>query len=598
MPRSFTTRPEIVGTFGVAAASHWLAAQAAMAMLERGGNAFDAAAAGGFVLQVVEPHMNGLGGEAPMIAYVAAEGAVHVVDGQGPAPQRATAAHFTDLGLELIPGAGLLPACVPGALGAWLLLLERFGTLPLRVILEPAIGYAGGGFPVLPSLADTLRRLGPVFREDWPSSGETWATATPPQAGELLANPLLAQTYCQLLAAGEACGPGREVQLEGARRLFYEGEIADAVDRFSARPARDPSGEHAGLLSGEDLSSWRASLERPATVSFGDFEVHKPGPFGQGPVFLQQLQLLEATGAMSLPTGSAELVHLVTESAKLAFADREAWYGDPRFVDVPLAELVSADYATKRSTLVGDVASGELRPGSPGGRSPRLPSMLPSLVAGTPASGSGGAPFLGPQEALSRAGRGDTCHIDVADRFGNMISATPSGGWLQSSPAVPGLGFCLGTRGQMFWIEEGLASSLAPGKRPRTTLSPTLVERGGEPFLAFGTPGGDQQDQWPLRFFLYHAFCGRGLQEAIDSPSWHTNHFPSSFHPRQAYLNQLVVEPALGDEVIRQLGALGHDVVVAEPLTLGRVSAVERGPDGTLRAGADPRAMQAYAVGR
>ncbi len=550
----FTTRPEIIGTFGVTAASHWLAAQSAMAMLEKGGNAFDAAAAGGFVLQVVEPHLNGIGGEAPMIAYVASEGAVHVIDGQGPAPQRATASRFSDLGLDLVPGAGLLAACVPAALGSFLLLLERFGTLPLSVILEPAIGYAERGFPVLHSLAGILRRLETAFREDWPSSGETWLGSTPPRGGGLLANPLLAATYRKLLA-GDRAGGGRESELEGARRVFYEGEIAEAIGAFSARPARSPSGTHEGLLSADDLSSWHASLESPATVCLGDMEVHKTGPFGQGPVFLQQLQLLEATGATSLQPGSAELVHLVTESAKLAFADREAWYGDPRFVDVPLDDLLSRAYASERSELVGDAASHELRPGSPGGRTPRLPSILPSLLAGGDevVSGPGTDPRLGPPEGSSREGRGDTCHIDVADRFGNMISVTPSGGWLQSSPAVPGLGFCLGTRAQMFWIEEGLASSVAPGKRPRTTLSPTLVLRGGEPYLAFGTPGGDQQDQWPFRFFLYHALLGMGLQEAIDSPSWHTNHFPSSFHPREAHLNQLVVEPALGEGVVERL---------------------------------------------
>jgi gamma-glutamyltranspeptidase/glutathione hydrolase len=597
----FTTRPDIVGTFGVAAASHWLAAQSAMAILEAGGNAFDAAAAGGFVLQVVEPHQNGLGGEAPMIAWVAAEGQVHVIDGQGPAPHRATPESFAELGLSLVPGAGLLPACVPGALGSWLLLLERFGTLPLAQILEPAIGYATRGFPVLPSLAATLNAAAPVFRRDWPSSGETWLRGSVPGPGGLLTNPLLAGTYRRLLAAGEAAGPGRERQLEGVRRAFYEGEAAEAIEHFVSLPVRDPQGNHAGLLSADDLASWRATLEAPATVSVGDFEVHKTGPFGQGPVFLQQLRLLEATGATSLQAGGAELVHVVTECAKLAFADREAWYGDPRFVDVPLAKLLSTDYAAGRSRLVGDAANRQFLPGSPGGRAPSLPALASSGRwrgrAGFGHDDAGDA-LTGPPAGSSREGRGDTCHIDVADRLGNMIAATPSGGWLQSSPAVPGLGFCLGTRAQMFWIEKGLASSIAPGKRPRTTLSPTLVKRGGEPYLAFGTPGGDQQDQWTLRFFLYHALLGMGLQEAIDSPSWHTNHFPSSFHPREAHLNELVVERGLGADVIGSLGIRGHDLVVTAPLTLGRLSAVERGSDGTLRAGADPRAMQAYAVGR
>jgi gamma-glutamyltranspeptidase/glutathione hydrolase len=591
---TFTTRPELVGGFGMAAASHWIAAQCAMAMLERGGNAFDAAAAAGFVLQVVEPHQNGLGGEAPMLLYSAAEDAVLVVDGQGPAPEAATPERFAELGHGLVPGTGLLAACVPGGFGSWMLLLERFGTMSLREILEPAIGYAEGGWPVLASLAAVLGAVSAEMTPSWPTSAEIWLAGGVPPAGSRLKNPQLAATYRRLVTSAEAAGAAREAQLEAARRAFYEGFVAEAVDAFCTGSA---------LLGGEDLSRWRASLEEPVRLAFGDFEICKTGPWGQGPVFLQQLSLLAGFDLASLGAGSPDLVHVVTECCKLAFADREAYYGDPRMVEVPLGELLSPSYAATRRALVGETANSDLRPGSPGGRSPRLPGRIlarqaPAGEEGRSTPGGDLDPRLGPPPGSWRETRGDTCHLDVADRFGNLISATPSGGWLQSSPAVPGLGFCLGTRAQMFWLEAGLPASLAPGKRPRTTLSPGLALRDGRPYLAFGTPGGDQQDQWTLLAFLNHCVFGMDLQASIDAPSWHSNHVPSSFFPREAHPNQLVVEDRLGDGTISSLRRRGHDVVVAGPWLLGRTTAVARSSDGFLRAAADPRAMQAYAAGR
>jgi len=320
--------------------------------------------------------------------------------------------------------------------------------------------------------------------------------------------------------------------------------------------------------------------------------------------------------------GSSAFIHAVTESAKLAFADREAWYGDPRQSDVPLAGLLSPEYAAQRRALVGEQASGDLVPGAPAGVPGRLPDYAlaafggPAAEAGgvraaghAGAGGSGGAgagigePTAG--SAGSRAsgaivpelGPGDTCHLDVADRFGNLVSATPSGGWLQSSPVIPGLGFCLGSRAQMFSLSPGFASSLAPGRRPRTTLSPSLALRDGEPYLAFGTPGGDQQDQWTLAVFLNHVVFGMNLQEAIDFPAFHTDHFPSSFYPRGSLPRSLSVESRVGEQVIAELRARGHEVEVRGPWSLGRVSAVARS-GGFLHAGANPRGMQGYAVGR
>jgi gamma-glutamyltranspeptidase / glutathione hydrolase len=304
--------------------------------------------------------------------------------------------------------------------------------------------------------------------------------------------------------------------------------------------------------------------------------------------------------------GSAGFIHTVTEAAKLAFADREAWYGDPRQSEVPLTRLLSPEYARQRRLLLGETASAGLRPGSPDGAAPRLPAYAMAGVPGAASGADGSSPLsAGTGEPTARAaaarapelGPGDTCHLDVADRFGNMVSATPSGGWLQSSPVIPGLGFCLGTRAQMFALTSGFASTLAPGRRPRTTLSPSLALRGGEPYLAFGTPGGDQQDQWTVGFFLNHVLFGMNLQEAIDAPAFHTDHFPSSFYPRHSLPRSLTVENRAGDDTISALRGRGHDVSVSAPWSLGRISAVSRS-DGMLRAAANPRGMQGYAAGR
>jgi gamma-glutamyltranspeptidase/glutathione hydrolase len=569
--------------------THWLASATGMAVLERGGNAFDAAVAAGFVLQVVEPHLNGPGGEVPILAAPAGAGRVLVVNGQGPVPAAATIEHFAGLGLDLIPGTGLLPACVPGAFGAWMLLLRDHGTLRPRDVLEPAIGYAQDGFPALSRIGAAVGAVERLFREEWPSSAEVWLAGGLPAGGRRLRNPALAATWRRLLAEAEVVTADREGQIEAALAAFYEGFVAEAIDAFLASAeVMDVSGRrHRGLLGGGDLTGWRAGVEEPVSVEHHGWTVCKTGPWGQGPVLLQQLRLLDPVDLAGMGLGSAAYVHIVAECAKLAFADREAWYGDPAAFDVPLKELLDREYADARRALVGEEASLELRPGSPAGRAPRLPSTGPGPDTGEPLTGSGEPTF------------GDTCHLDVADRHGNLVAATPSGGWLQSSPVVPGLGFCLGTRAQMCWLEEGLASSLRPGTRPRTTLSPSLALRDGEPCLAFGTPGGDAQDQWTLQFLLSHVRFGLDLQEAIDVPAFQSDHFPSSFWPRRAFPGKLVVEAGHDPATIVGLRDRGHLVEVAEPWSLGRTCAAGRDPaTGFLVAAANPRGRQAYAVGR
>ncbi len=564
--RPFTTRPELQGTFGMVASTHWLGTAAGMAVLERGGNAFDAAVATGFALQVVEPHLNGPGGDLPAVFWSAQRGEPLVLCAQGVAPAAATIERFRAQGLDLVPGTGLLAACVPGAFGGWLALLAEFGTWRIADVLDFAIGYAERGYPVVPGIPITIRSAEKLLRT-WPASAELYLP--PPEPGSVFRNPALARTYRRIVE--DSRGGSREEEIERARLLFYQGFVAEAIDRFAS--------EHGGLLNGDDLASWRATFEAPATFDFQGFTVCKTPPWGQGPVFLQQLALLDGFELAEL--SDAEYVHTVVECAKLAFADREAFYGDSSFVDVPLGRLLSVEYNDERRRLVGPDASGELRAG--GGR-------LPTLAVAAKEVGGG--------EPTHAVGRGDTVHLDVADRFGNVVSATPSGGWLQSSPVIPELGWPLGTRAQMFWLEEGLPASLVPRSRPRTTLSPSLALRDGLPYLAFGTPGGDQQDQWTMHVFLRHVVFGDDLQAAIDAPSFHTDHFPSSFHPRQAAPLSLALEARWGTQVADNLLRRGHAVDVTGPWSLGRVSAVSRSADGVLRAGANPRGMQGYAAGR
>ncbi|GIG21479.1 gamma-glutamyltranspeptidase [Cellulomonas chitinilytica] len=610
----FTTRPELVGTFGMVASTHWLASAVGMRVLEAGGNAFDAAAAAGFTLSVVEPHLNGPGGDAPILGHRASDGHTFVVCGQGPAPAAATTAAFDDLGLGLVPGTGHLAAVVPGAFGAWLDLLARYGTLPLEDVLGPAIGYARDGFPLVRAAVGTIATVADMMATHWPTSAAVYLPL--PRAGARFRNPDLAATFERLVAESRAAesraassgsAASREAGIEAARRAFYAGFVADAVDAFQSGTAvMDSSGRaHRGLLRGDDLARWHATEEPTASVRFAGRTVHKTLAWGQGPVLLQQLTMLDALGVDALvrdattDEGLVELVHVAVEVAKLAFADREAWYGD--VPDVPLDALLSPAYASARAALVGSAAVPDVRPGAPDGRVPWLPRVLTAHPGAAPDVAPDVAPAVGTGEpTVSPIGLspGDTCHVDVVDRWGNRVSATPSGGWLQSSPVVPGLGFPLPTRAQMFWLEPGLPNSLAPGKRPRTTLSPAMVLDDDGHGFAFGTPGGDQQDQWTVPFLLRHLLGGDDLQAAIDAPSWHSSGVPSSFYPRTHTPNGLVAESRLGEVVLAGLAARGHLVEDVGPWQLGRLSAAGVRADGMLVAAANPRGAQGYAAGR
>ncbi len=598
---TFTTRPEITGTFGVVTSTHWIPTAVGMAVLEKGGNAFDAAVATALTLIVVEPHLNGLGGDMPALVYSAKTGKVEVICAQGPAPAGATIAHYKSLGIDLIPGDGLLATVIPGAFDGWMLMLRDYGTMSLREVLEPAIHYAEAGHPLLPRVANTIEGLADFFAKEWPTSHETWLPGgEAPQAGKLFKNPALARTWTRILEAAEAVS-GREAQIDAARDAFYRGFVAEEMAAWlETAEVMDATGtKHKAVLSREDMAGYSARIDTPLTYDYGDWTICKAGPWSQGPVFAQTLAILKHTGLAQMDPMGEEFVHTVIEAMKLAFADREVYYGDPDFAEIPLDVLLSDEYNRDRAALIGAEASFDLRPGTVPGFEDQRARTLDLL-----SRQKGGAVYeptmahLANTEDKPTEKRGDTCHLDVIDRWGNMVASTPSGGWLQSSPVIPGLGFCLNTRAQMYWLEPGLPTSLEPGKRPRTTLTPSIALLNGKPTLAFGTPGGDQQDQWQLGFFLRYVHSALNLQQVIDQPLFHTAHFPGSFYPRTMDPGAMMIEDRIGEAVIEALRARGHRVTVSGSWDIGRLTAARRDEDGMLRAAATPRLMQAYAAGR
>ena len=591
-PNSFTTRPEIDGTFGVVTSTHWIATAVGMATLERGGNAFDAAVATAFTLQVVEPHLNGPGGDVPVLLYDVRKGKPELICGQGPAPAGATIAHYRSEGLDMVPGTGLLAACVPGMFDTWMLMLRDYGTMTLEQVLAPAISYAQHGHPLVERVNATIRTVESLFKEHWPTSAAIYMPdGHVAETGKLFTNKVLAATYTRVLNEAASVGGDRIAQIEKARKVWSQGFVAAAIDKFCrTQKVMDVSGApHAGVLTGQDIATWQATVEAPLTYDYGRYTVCK-APWSQGPVMLQQLALLKGFNLNGLDVVGPEFIHLVVECSKLAYADREKFYGDPKFVEVPFPTLLSDAYNAERRKLVSEQASLELRPGSVEG----LGAVVKIKAGAKLVSGMGaGEPTVGRMGEVI----GDTVHFDIIDKAGNMVTATPSGGWLQSSPVIPELGFCLGTRAQMFWLEEGHPASLEPGKRPRTTLSPTLALRDGDAYLAWGSPGGDQQDQWITQFFLRHVHAGMNLQEAIDAPAWHSEHFPISFWPRTSRPGVLRIESRVPQATRDELARRGHIVEVEPEWSEGRLTAASK--DGPRRkAAANPRGMQGYAAGR
>ena len=597
MAQAFTTRPEIRGTFGAVASTHWIASAVGFGILERGGNAFDAAVAAGLTLQIVEPHLNGPGGEVPIIVHPAGLDRPRVLCGQGTAPGAATIERLNAMGVTRMAGTGLVPAVVPGAFGAWMQLLLEHGSMRLRDVLEPAIGYARGGYPLVHRAAESLHAVAPFFRAYWNHSAEVWLPGgEAPRPDARVTQPQIADTYARILAEAESAGAHREAHIEAAMHAFYRGFVADAVDRFYRTEQADDTGtRYPGLLSGEDMARWHPVWEEPVSIDFGGVTVHTTGPWGQGPALLQALRILDARGIAGVEPGSAAWVHLVAEALKLSLADRDAWFGDPDHVDVPLDRLLSPGYIERRAAAIEDTANLDLRPGdpAPGGAIRRDALMALAAAPDSTAPGAGEPTFIDLPEI-----EGDTVHLDAVDRWGNLVAATPSGGWMQGSPAVPGLGFAITTRGQMFWLDDRLPSHLAPGRRPRTTLTPTVLTRACRPVAGLGTPGGDQQVQWTLALLLRHLHQGSNLQAAIDAPLFHTAHYVNSFAPRAFGRGILRIEDRFSEAVRDELTERGHHVDVQPAWSLGRMCAAGFTSEGLVRAAATPRYMQAYAVGR
>jgi gamma-glutamyltranspeptidase/glutathione hydrolase len=573
-----------MGTHGMVATEHYLSALIGVDILKRGGNAVDAAVAAIFAEGVLNPHMHTIGGEVPMLIYMTDSGRVSAINGNTAAPQRATIEWFTDQGMSLIPGEGLLAAGVPAAPGALIAAMERFGTLTLAEVLQPALDLARDGFPVHPGLvgpsdylAFSIWHSREMFREHWPTSAKLYLPQGQlPEVGTIFHNPDLAQTLEHLVEAERRAAPrGRTSGLQAAHEAFYKGDIAHQIAAFVQR--------HGGLLDTDDLAAFETKIEAPVSINYRGYEVFKCGPWSQGPVFLQQLRLLEGYDLQAMGHNTADYIHLVTEVAKLAFADREAYYGDPDFVPVPIQELLSEPYTNARRGLIDpDRASLELRPGDP------VNAQALWFKQG---------PLVG------REWQRGTVHVAVVDRQRNLVAATPSGAWLSGSPVVEGLGFPLTTRVQVFYLDQQHPNGLAPRKRPRTTLTPSLVLRDGMPFMAFGTMGLDQQDQWTLQCFLNVVEFGMPLQEAIEAPKFSSKHFPSSIYPHSAEPGVLRVEGRVPYEVRRALQARGHHIVIQPDWIEGYVVGVQvDGEHGIVHGGADPRGelstlLPAYAIG-
>lgn len=599
-PAAFRTRPELRGTFGMAASTHWIATATAQAVLERDGNAFDAAVAAAFVLHVVEPHLNGPGGDLVGIYATGDDPTPRVMAGQGAAPAGATIEHYRALGFAEMPGSGVLAAAIPGAVPAWLRLLETRGTWELADVLAFAIGYARNGHPLLAAVTRTLASVQGLFEQHWPTSAAHWLPGgRMPGAGDLVTNEPYAQTLERLVAAGAGAAT-RDGRIRAATAAWSSGFVAAEIARFAAEPHYQPGldREVPGVVTADDLARHQASDEDAVSLEFRGTTIAKSAAWGQGPVLLQALAMLDTFDDARLDPSTALGIHTITEALKLALADRDAWYGHGTVPSELLAELLSPEYARERAALIGDTASLEFRPGRPGGREPWMPRLR--LAGSAPvAAGSGEPTRANADVPHADVPRGDTCHLDVVDRHGNLVSVTPSGGWLQSSPTIPGLGFCLGTRLQMTWLDAASPSALTPGRRPRTTLSPTLLLRDGIAVETLGTPGGDQQDQWQLPYLLRRLVGGYEPQQAIDAPMFHTTSHVGSFEPRVWSPGELVIERRVGRAVLSELRARGHQVSVDGDWTLGRLSMVGRDPaTGLLRAAANPRMAQGYAAGR
>ena len=593
------TRPVIMGTRGVVTSGHYLATAAGFRIMEQGGNAIDAAAAMCICLNLLEPQSNGIGGEAPTLIYSAREGRTFAISGMGCSPKAFTIEWCRENGIDLIPGDGYLPACVPAIVDTWATALARFGTMSFSQILQPAIELAEKGFPVYQRMHDRLVENERKYTELYPTTGEIYLPGGHvPEVGEVFRNPDFAQTLKTMAAAEkEAQNRGRTAGIQAARDAFYKGPIAEKIVEFiTAEALPDASGSsHTGLLAYEDLADWTATVESSVSLDYRGLEVHKCPAWTQGPVFLQQLSMLEGYDLGKMGHNTAEYLHTWIEISKLAFADREAYYGDPAHDEVPMEMLLSKDYAASRRNLIESSASLTMRAGDLGGG---VPAHAGRDVADDNRRALGVAAREVQDLGLDHAHTGDTTHLDAVDREGNMVACTPSGGWIGTSPVIKGLGFALGTRGQMFYLNPDRPNALAPRKRPRATLTPSLVTKNGDPFMVFGTPGGDAQDQWTLQFFLNYVDFGMDLQEALDAATVHSVHFPSSFYPRIGFPGRVIAESRIPAGVTDELAQKGHEVVTTGGWSNGKVMGIRYDKaQGVIMGAVSPKGNIGYAIG-
>ncbi len=558
-------QPQVTGARHMIVSGHWLATQAGHAILEAGGNAVDAAVAAGIALGVLHSDQVNVAGVAPMIVYLADRDEAVTIAGLGAWPRAARLETFTGEHGGTIP-LGLLRTVVPAAPDAWILALERYGTIGFGDAAAAAIRYAREGFTMHPVMAEYIRRNEDTYRR-WPQNAAIYLPrGRPPQEGELFVQADLAASL-QHMADEEraAARHGRAAGLAAARAAFYRGDLAQKMIRYHR--------DNGGLLTAEDLAGHRAEIEAPLRYTFRGIEVLSCGPWCQGPVLLQMLALLEADDLAALGHNTPAYVHRVAEAMKLCFADRDRYYGDPRFVPVPIETLLSPAYAAMRRGLIRDDRA--------------FPGMPPpgDVAGGAP------APDLPRPSAAPATLPGDTSYVCAVDRHGNVCSATPSDvSW--DSPVIPGTGFVPSARGSQSWAVAGHAAALGPGKRPRLTPNPALALVRGRFVMPFGAPGGDLQAQGMLQVFLNHVVFGMPIQDAVEAPRFVTHSFPGSFEPHPYYPRRLDVERGVGAAAGEALAALGHEVRWLPELSLGTAGVCAIVADrarGILWGGADPR---------
>lgn len=558
--------PRLLGFNGAVASHHHQSALAAYQILNAGGNAVDAGVAAVLVEGVVNPHMHGPAGECPIIV-AGPDLLPTAINGNTMAPARATAETYLDRGFTEVPPEGVLAAGVPASLAALLTALERFGTLPFHTLVEPAATLARAGFAMHSGLRNQekvgVAAQAGIFSEQRSSSAEIYLDQGIALAlGARVCNPRLADVY-ETLAARSRAQSTRQQGYDAVRNEFYRGSVAAAIERYVR--------EHDGLLEANDLATFETPVEQPLAISFADTTIYKGSTWCQGPALLQTLLILKQFDLAALTHNSADYCHLLVEATKLAYADREQYYADPMLVDVPITELLSTDYAAQRAALIDlQQANAELRPGDPANNHALL--AVDQRLGGS---------SWGP----------GTVHVDVGDSRGMLASFTPSGGWLASNEVIPELGFPLGNRLMTFYLTPAHhPNRIAPHKRPRTTISPSLVTRADKPWLAFGSMGGDQQDQWMLQLYLNMALFDMPVQQAIEAPKLSSEHFNGFFAPHDRFPQRLRLEDQIDSAVIDGLRRRGHEIDLAPMWTEGYLNAVLwDARTGCLEAAVDPR---------